>query len=588
MTEDSQDPRGTEPTSGADAVPNSGAQAVPNPGAPGAHDPAGPAAPQPDRAGFGGQASSAHGGAPAPGSAEPAGSVPPRDPYARPVEGGHDRPQPGYAPGGPAAPGYAGHGFGGPGTGPGQHGGTVGQPGGVAGHTGSFAAYPNAPHGAQPYTGAGYAAAANGPATEQLPAGGYGPAYAASGAGYGPAGSHTEPMFGGPGGPIGPGGPGQPGGYPGGPAPKRSARTGLVAGAVALALFSGGIGGAVGALATRSDDGGTTITNALDAPRQVNEVANAPAGSVQAVAQKVLPSVVMIRVQGNQAEGEGSGVVLSTDGKILTNNHVVSGAGPNARMEVAFSDGSTAPATLIGADPVSDLAVIKVTDKKGLVPIELGASSNLQVGQSVVAIGSPLGLAGTVTTGIVSALNRPVSTSGEANSQGAVINAVQTDAAINPGNSGGALVDMNGKLIGINTAIATLGVSESAGGQSGSIGLGFAIPVDQARRVADELIKNGRATYAQIGVKVRGQDDVNGARVLEVTPDGPAAKAGLPNGAIVTKLDDQVIDSGNALIAAVRSHRPGDKVKVTYTDEQGNNQKTVELTLGEAAAEGGR
>lgn len=438
----------------------------------------------------------------------------------------------------------------------------------------------------------------NGPATEQFPAGteqlpvgAYGQTYAASGAGYAQGGhQHTAPIFGGPNGPGGPPvGPGQPGGqgFPGAPAPKKSARTGLVVGAIALALLSGGIGGAVGSLATRSDTG-QSVTNALDAPYKASEVANAPAGSVQAVAQKVLPSVVMIRVAGNKAEGEGSGVVLSTDGKILTNNHVVSGAGPNARMEVAFSDGTTAPATLIGADPVSDLAVIKVSDKKGLVPVELGASGNLQVGQSVVAIGSPLGLAGTVTTGIVSSLNRPVSTSGEAASQGTVINAIQTDAAINPGNSGGALVDMNGKLIGINTAIATLGVSEAAGGQSGSIGLGFAIPVDQARRVADELIKNGKATYAQIGVKVRAQDDVNGARVLEVTPDGPAAKAGLPNGAIVTKLDDQVIDSGNALIAGVRSHRPGDKVKVTYTDDQGNNQKTVEITLGEAAVEGGR
>ncbi|MFF2555706.1 S1C family serine protease [Nocardia sp. NPDC058058] len=403
---------------------------------------------------------------------------------------------------------------------------------------------------------------------------------------------HTEPMFGGPGGPGGPGqpphGPGFPG-DPGAPAPKRSGRAGLVAGAIVLALVSGGIGGTVGALATRSDSGGSSLTNALDAPKpNVSTVANAPAGSVQAVAQKVLPSVVMIRVAGAKAEGEGSGVVLSTDGLILTNNHVVSGAGPNAKMDVAFSDGTTAPAQLVGADPVSDLAVVRVSNKQGLKPIELGASGNLQVGESVVAIGSPLGLAGTVTTGIVSSLNRPVSTSGEANSQGTVIDAIQTDAAINPGNSGGALVDMNGKLIGINTAIATLGVSEAAGGQSGSIGLGFAIPVDQARRVADELIKNGKATYAQIGVKVRAQDDVNGARVLEVTPDGPAAKAGVPNNAVVTKLDDQVIDSGNALIAAVRSHRPGDKVKVTFTDDQGNNAKTVEVTLGEAAAEGGR
>ncbi|MFD0366150.1 S1C family serine protease [Nocardia sp. GCM10030253] len=387
-----------------------------------------------------------------------------------------------------------------------------------------------------------------------------------------------------------------PGGMPGaafGPQPgpaRRPVRIGLVAGAVALALVSGGVGGAVGALATRSDSGHSAVTNALDAPKpNVNNVANAPAGTTQAVAQKVLPSVVMIKVASNRAEGEGSGVVLSSDGLILTNNHVAAGGGANAKMEVVFSDGSTAPATVVGADPVSDLAVIKVTGKNGLTPIELGASSGLQVGQSVIAIGSPLGLAGTVTTGIVSALNRPVSTSGEGTpdpSVNPVIDAIQTDAAINPGNSGGALVDGSGKLIGINTAIASLGAGEQSGQQSGSIGLGFAIPVDQARRVADELIKTGHATYAQLGVKLRPQDTV--ARVLESTPDGPAAKAGIPAGAVVTKLDDRPIDSGNALIAAVRSHQPGDKVKVTYTDEQGNNTKTVEVTLSGAPADGGR
>lgn len=440
-------------------------------------------------------------------------------------------------------------------------------------------------HGASPYAAAGQGGGHDASATAEIPVGdshqGY-PGGFQTGQHY--TGQHyTEPHF------AGPGAPGQPG-YPAPAAPQRNRRTALVAGAVALALVSGGVGGAVGSLATR-DSGGSrpALTNALDAPREkATNVANAPVGSVQAVAQKVVPSVVMIRVASNRAEGEGSGVVLSSDGLILTNNHVVSGAGPDAKMEVAFSDGSTAQATLVGTDPVSDLAVIKVTGKTGLTPIELGNSGNLQVGESVVAVGSPLGLAGTVTTGIVSALNRPVSTSGEPGSQGTVIDAIQTDAAINPGNSGGALVDMNGKLIGINTAIATMGVSDASGGQSGSIGLGFAIPVDQARRVADELIKTGKATYAQIGIKVRGQDEVNGARVLEVTPDGPAAKAGIPNGAVITKLDDQVVDSGNALIAAVRSHRPGDKVKVTYTDEQGNNSKTVDVTLGEAVVEGGR
>ncbi|MET8425294.1 trypsin-like peptidase domain-containing protein [Nocardia sp. NPDC004860] len=389
-----------------------------------------------------------------------------------------------------------------------------------------------------------------------------------------------------PGGPGMPGAPGMP--YAGAPAPKRSGRTGLVAGAVVLALLSGGIGGAVGALATHHNDTRSTVTNALDQPLGNGKTAPAPEGSVQAVAQKVLPSVVMIRVAGARAEGEGSGVILSSDGLILTNNHVVSGAGQNAKMDVAFSDGTTAPATVVGADSVSDVAVIRVTGKTGLQPIDLGQSANLQVGQGVVAIGSPLGLAGTVTSGIVSSLNRPVSTSGEPGSQGTVIDAIQTDAAINPGNSGGALVDMSGKLIGINTAIATMGTAESAGAQSGSIGLGFAIPVDTARRVADELIKNGKATYAQIGVTVRAQDDVNGARVMDVSPDGPAAKAGIPKNAIITKIDDQIVDSGNSLIAGVRSHRPGDKVKVTYTDDQGKNPKTVEVTLGEAAAEGGR
>ncbi|WP_328406312.1 S1C family serine protease [Nocardia sp. NBC_00403] len=389
-----------------------------------------------------------------------------------------------------------------------------------------------------------------------------------------------------------------PGGMPGAafgaqpnPGPARPPiRTGLVAGAVALALLSGGVGGAVGALVTRSDTGHTAVTNALDAPKpNVNNVVNTPAGSTQAVAQKVLPSVVMIKVASNRAEGEGSGVVLSSDGLILTNNHVAAGGGANAKMEVVFSDGSTAPASLVGADPVSDLAVIKVNGKSGLTPIELGASSNLQVGQPVIAIGSPLGLAGTVTTGIVSALNRPVSTNGEGTpdpSVNPVIDAIQTDAAINPGNSGGALVDTSGKLIGINTAIASLGAGEQPGQQSGSIGLGFAIPVDQARRVADELVKTGHATYAQLGIKLRPQDTA--ARVLEATPDGPAAKAGIPPGAVVTKLDDRPIDSGNALIAAVRSHQPGDKVKVTYTDEQGNNAKTVEVTLSGAPASGGR
>lgn len=368
--------------------------------------------------------------------------------------------------------------------------------------------------------------------------------------------------------------------------PKKG-RTALVAGAVALALVSGGIGGAVGAW---SADGGSsgTVTNALNAPRtNATQTANAPAGTVQAVAQKVLPSVVQIQVTGARAEGEGSGIVLSSDGLILTNNHVATGAGADGKITVAFSDGSTASATLVGADPMSDIAVIKVEGRTDLTPIELGNSDDVQVGQSVVAIGSPLGLAGTVTSGIVSALNRPVSTSGETGNQNSVIDAIQTDAAINPGNSGGALVNMDGQLVGINTAIATLG-GDAAGQQGGSIGLGFAIPVDQARRVADELVQTGKASQAIIGVSVSSQDTSHGAGVQDVTAGGPAQQAGIPKGAVITKVDDRVIDSGDALIAAIRSHAPGDKVRITYTDANGANTKTVEVTLAEAPTQGGR
>jgi putative serine protease PepD len=210
------------------------------------------------------------------------------------------------------------------------------------------------------------------------------------------------------------------------------------------------------------------------------------------------------------------------------------------------------------------------------------------VGQQVIAVGSPLGLAGTVTTGIVSSLNRPVSTSGESANQATVIDAIQTDAAINPGNSGGALVDGDGKLIGINTAIATLGgAAGGAQSQSGSIGLGFAIPVDQARRIADELTKTGKASHALIGVQVPSQDKVNGAAVVDVTAGGPADRAGIRTGTVITKVDDRVIDAGDALIAAVRSYAPGDKVQITYTDQNGANPQTTSVTLA-AAPDGGR
>jgi len=360
-----------------------------------------------------------------------------------------------------------------------------------------------------------------------------------------------------------------------------------MAGALAVAVVSAGIGGAV-ALAVHPEHTTSTMVTAQGAaPSQ--PAANAPTGSVEQVAAKVVPSVVKLEVQMGRQSEEGSGIILTSDGLILTNNHVVAAAAKGAppvpgggapTTTVTFADGRTAPFTVVGTDPSSDIAVVRVQGISGLTPITLGSSSNLRVGQNVVAVGSPLGLQGTVTTGIISALNRPVSTAGDVGNQNTVLDAIQTDAAINPGNSGGALVNMNGELIGVNSAIATMG-GDSPDAQSGSIGLGFAIPVDQAKRIADELVQTGTATHASLGVQVQSDPNTHGAKIVDVTSGGAAAAAGLPNGVVVTKVDDRVIDSADALVAAVRSRAPGDKVTLTYTDPSGGNQ-TVQVTLGTA------
>jgi putative serine protease PepD len=375
----------------------------------------------------------------------------------------------------------------------------------------------------------------------------------------------------------------------GGVGQKRS-RAGLLAvGALAIAVVSAGIGGGVASVVEqgRQSAGSAAGTMAGGAAPSV-PAANAPAGAVEQVAAKVVPSVVMLETDLGRQSEEGSGIVLSPDGTILTNNHVVAaaakggrdGAPPGAlKTTVTFNDGRTAPFTVVGTDPTSDIAVVRVQGMSGLKPITLGSSANLRVGQPVVAVGSPLGLEGTVTTGIVSALNRPVSTTGESANQNTVLDAIQTDAAINPGNSGGALVNMNGDLIGVNSAIATLG-ADSADSQTGSIGLGFAIPIDQAKRIADELISTGTATHASLGVQVTSDKDTPGAKVVDVVPDGAAASAGLPKGVTVTKVDDRPINSADALVAAIRSKAPGDKVTLTYQDPGG--QRTVQVTLGKA------
>ena len=396
----------------------------------------------------------------------------------------------------------------------------------------------------------------------------------------------------------------------------------LTAGALAIAAVSAGVGGMV-AMTARPDGTTATTTVAAPAPNGRNvPTANVPIGSVEQVAAKVVPSVVKLETKMGRASEEGSGIVLSEDGLILTNNHVVAavtdnpagrpgtpgspgmpgapvipgmpgapgspggqggpGGNPGAAMTstVTFADGRTAPFTVVGTDPASDIAVVRAQGVSGLTPISLGSSANLRVGQDVVAIGSPLGLEGTVTTGIISALNRPVAAGGDAKNQNTVLDAIQTDAAINPGNSGGALVNMSGELVGINSAIATLG-GDSPDAQSGSIGLGFAIPVDQAKRIADELISTGTASHASLGVQVSNDVTSHGAKIVEVVKGGPAANAGLPSGVVVTKVDDRVIASANALVAAVRSRPPGDKLTLTYVDPAGASQ-TVQVTLGKA------
>ncbi len=374
--------------------------------------------------------------------------------------------------------------------------------------------------------------------------------------------------------------------------PRRRGRPfALAAGALAISVVSAGVGGMVAVMAQPDSRPTTAITTSGPDLRSV-PAANAPVGSVEQVAAKVVPSVVKLETKMGRASEEGSGIVLSEDGLILTNSHVVSAAkgGPGLpsapgapglpgvpggregapagakNSTVTFADGRTAPFTVVGTDPSSDIAVVRVEGVSGLTPITLGSSANLRVGQDVVAVGSPLGLEGTVTTGIISALNRPVAAGGDVRNQNTVLDAIQTDAAINPGNSGGALVNMSGELVGVNSAIATLG-GDSPEAQSGSIGLGFAIPVDQAKRIADELISTGMASH--------------GAKIVEVVKDGAAAKAGLPSGVVVTKVDDRVIGSANALVAAVRSQAPGTMLTLTYLDTSGKPQ-TVQVTLGKA------
>jgi putative serine protease PepD len=359
-----------------------------------------------------------------------------------------------------------------------------------------------------------------------------------------------------------------------------SGRGPLVVAGLAVAVMSASIGG-VAAVAVQPylSTLGTMATATAAVPLPAAGVSTS---SIEQVAAKVVPSVVQLQTDlGNNSE-QGSGIILTADGLIMTNNHVVSAASHEVSAAdntaaagqdpvhtvVTFADGRTAPFTVVATDPTSDIAVVQAKGTSGLTPIAMGSSRDLRVGQQVVAVGSPLGLDSTVTTGIVSALDRPVSTveAGSGN-QPTTINAIQTDAPINPGNSGGALVNANGQLVGMNSAIASLGNSSVT--QSGSIGVGFAIPVDEAERIAGELIAAGKASHGSLGVQLGTDASIHGAPIVGVTSGGPAAAAGLAPGSVVTKVDHQVIDNADALVAAVQTKAPGDTVTLDYRDSLG-------------------
>ncbi|MER7109057.1 S1C family serine protease [Streptomyces sp. NPDC000229] len=387
------------------------------------------------------------------------------------------------------------------------------------------------------------------------------------------------------------GGPQQPLLHPGGPvphAPRKGRRRGLaVVAALLFAGLTGVLGGGVGAYIERH--GGITT---LELPQAGREDGGRAPDSVAGIAASALPGVVTLHVSGGGEQGTGTGFVLDEQGHILTNHHVVDPAGPSGDITVTFSGGETAVAELVGKDSGYDLAVVQVKGVSNLKPLPLGNSDNVRVGDPVVAIGAPFDLQNTVTSGIISAKERPITAGGEKGdgSDISYVDALQTDAPINPGNSGGPLLDAKARVIGINSAIrAADSGSGPDGGQAGSIGLGFAIPVNQGKRVAEELINTGKASHPVIGVSLDMKYTGDGARVGEkaqdggasVTPGGPAAKAGIRPGDVITKVDGQRVHSGEELIVKIRAHRPGDRLRLTL--ERGGKEQTKTLTLGSSA-----
>ncbi len=370
-----------------------------------------------------------------------------------------------------------------------------------------------------------------------------------------------------------------PGSEPGG---LRGRRLALAAGGLALACTM--LGGVIGGFIALHTAGVPTTNPSYSLGTVPPALTNRPATSVAGIAARVMPSVVMIKVNGGI--GTGSGFIIRGD-YIVTDNHVVTLDGElnNAALRVYFSNGQSAPGVLVGRDPYSDIAIIRAVGITTLPALPLGNSTGVDVGDPVIAVGSPLGLADTVTSGIVSAVNRPVQPGETGSSPQVYFDAIQTDAPINPGNSGGPLVNGRGQVIGVDAAIDTLGDNPLTGTQGGSIGLGFAIPINQARRVALQLIRTGFATHSVIGAQIAAGWGGNGAMIMPakagstatVTPGGPAAMAGLEPGDVIVKFDGQTINSADTLLDAISSLAPGTRTGVTYTQAGQTHTSTIQL-----------
>jgi putative serine protease PepD len=337
-----------------------------------------------------------------------------------------------------------------------------------------------------------------------------------------------------------------------------------------IALLAGALGGFLGINA-----GGGSPFREVNLVSSTSTIERAP-DSVAGIAQRVLPSVVSINTSTVNGGGSGSGFVIDSSGYILTNNHVISDAVlSGGKIQVSLNDGSTYSGKVIGRDASFDLAVLKI-EATGLKALQFGDSDKIAVGDAVIAIGSPLGLSGTVTTGIISAKDRAVTT-GDSAAESSFINALQTDAAINPGNSGGPLVDATGAVIGINSAIASLGSSW----QAGSIGLGFAIPINQGRKIADQLIKYGVATYPIVGISLDSNYTGVGAQISKsgngILPGSPAQKAGLKGGDIIIEIDGKKINTPEELVVSVRSKNVGDRVTLVFMRDGAKKSVTLDL-----------